>query len=142
MVAQTYVNALDVMRTWINSRTATLVGPGMPLQKGAHLQHLTGATPVTYAFLEEQSATRSLDSPENPDMMATLSAQVFGGTRKDATDAAVVLAEELSTQLCGCQAAVPGAVIWVGDDIQGPSWIPLDGLPRLLVTFTVRVRPA
>lgn len=141
-MALTYVNALDVMRTWINSRTTTLVGAGKPLQKGAHLRFLLGATPGTYAFLEEQPATRSLDSPENPDMIATLTAQVFGGTREDATTAAVALAEELSTQLCGCQQAVPGAIIWVSDDIQGPSWVPAGELPRLLVTFTVRVRPA
>jgi hypothetical protein len=142
MAALTYVNALDVMRTWINSRTDTLVGLGKPLQKGAHLRFLTGATPVTYAFLEEQPSTRSADSPESPDMMATLTAQVFGGTREDATTAAIALAEELSTQLCGCQVLMTGAVIWVADDITGPAWAPAGDLPRLLLNFTVRVRPA
>jgi hypothetical protein len=142
MVARTYVDALGAMRAWINSRTATLVGEGMPLQGGAHLKYLQGSTPITYAYLEELTSVRSADSPESPDMMAMLSAQVFGGTREAATTAAVALAEEISTQLCGCQAAVPGAVIFVSDDITGPSWFPDGGLPRLLVQWTTRVRPA
>jgi hypothetical protein len=139
-MARTYVDALAAMRFWINSRPA-LVGTGMPLQEGAHLKHLKGVAPVTYAFLEEQVSTRSVDGPENPDMMAALSAQIYGGTREAATNAAVALCEEISTQLCGCQANVPGATIFVADDIQGPSWVPDGSVPRLLVQFTVRVRP-
>jgi hypothetical protein len=142
MAARTYVDALGAMRAWINSRTATLVGPANPLRSGAHLKHLEGATPGTYAYLEELPAFRSVDSPENPDMMATLSAQVYGGTREAATAAAVALAEELSTQLCGCSASVAGATIFVSDDIQGPTWAPDQEVPRLIVQFTVRVRPA
>lgn len=142
MVAQTYVDAVGAMRAWINGRTTTLVGAGLPLQAGAHLRYLQGSTPATYALLEELPGVRSVDSPENPDMMAVISAQVFGGTREAATAAAVALAEEISTQLCGCQASVPGAVIFVSDDIAGPSWVPDGNLPRLVVQFTVRVRPA
>jgi hypothetical protein len=141
MTAQTYADSLGAVRTWINSRTATLVGTGNPLQAGAHLKHLEGSTPVTYAYLEELPAFRSDDSPENPDMMATLSAQVYGGTREAATNAAVALAEEISTQLAGRPASVTGALIFVSDDIQGPTWAPDQEVPRLLVQFTVRVRP-
>jgi hypothetical protein len=138
--ARTYVDALAAMRYWINSRPS-LVGLGMPLQEGAHLKHLKGVAPATYAYLEEQTSTRSTDSAENPDMMAALSAQVYGGTREAATAAAVALCEEISTQLCGCQASVPGATLFVADDIQGPSWVPDGSVPRLLVQWTVRVRP-
>jgi hypothetical protein len=141
VAARTYVDALGAMRTWINSRPL-LVGEGMPLQGGAHLKKLQGSTPVTYAFLEELTSTRSADSPENPDMLAMLSAQVYGGTREAATAAAVALCEEISTQLCGCQAVVPGAIIFVSDDITGPSWFPEGDLPRLLVQWTTRIRPA
>jgi hypothetical protein len=43
MVAQTYVDAVGAVRAWINGRTATLVGLGHPLQKGAHFKRLDGA---------------------------------------------------------------------------------------------------
>lgn len=141
-MALTYVDAAGVMAGWINGRTGTLVGLGMPLQKGAHLRHLQSATPTTYALLEELPSARSADSPESPDMQAYLSAQVYGGTREAATAAAVALAEELSTVLCGCAVPVTGAVIWVADDIQGPTWAPDGDTPRLVVSFTVRLRPA
>lgn len=138
----TYVDSVAVMRAWINGRTATLVGLGHPLQKGAHLKHLDGAASAAYALIEEVTALRSDDSPEDPDMMSVLAAQVYGGTREAATAAAVALAEELSGQLAGRQSAVPGAVIFVSDDIQGPTWAPDQDAPRMIVQFTVRVRPA
>lgn len=143
-MAVTYVDALGAMRAWINSRTATLVGVGHPLTLGAHLKYVQGAAPQVYAFLEEQVSARSADSPESPDMLAIMSAQIFGGTREAATTAAVALAEEISTQLCGRAVTVvsPAAVLWVADDLAGPSWIPDGDLPRLLLSFSVRARPA
>lgn len=140
MTALTYTDALGAARAWINSRD-TLVGPDKPLQLGAHLKHVQGGTPATYAYLEEQYSTRSSDSPENPDMLAALSAQVYGGTREAATDAAVALAEELSTALTGVPAVVGDALMMVSDDIQGPAWAPDGDLPRLIINVTVRVRP-
>lgn len=142
MTARTYVDAVGAMSAWINARTTTLVGPGMPLQLGAHLKKLGGGQPATYAFLEEQFPFRSVDSGENPDMMAVLTAQVYGGTREAATTAAVALAEEISTELDGRPAYVPDAVLFAADDIQGPSWLPDGDLARLLLNFTVRMRPA
>lgn len=141
MVARTFVDALGVMREWINSRTDTLVGQGNPLQLGAHLKKLSGGEPATYAFLEEQLSTRSPDAPENMDMLAILSAQVYGGTREAATNGAVALAEELSTQLEGAAQTVGAALVIVADDVQGPSWFPDGDIPRLLVNWTVRLRP-
>lgn len=137
----TYADAGGTMRDWINSRTATLVGLGNPLQKGAHLKDLDGAMSATYARLDELAAFRSDDSAEDPDMMATLAANVYGGTREATAAAAVALCEELSSQLCGCQAVVPGALVFVSDDIQGPTWAPDGDTPRMIVQFTVRIRP-
>jgi len=142
MTGRTYTDAVGAMAAWINSRTDTLAGPGRPLWLGAHLKKLAGGEPKTYAFIEEQFSVRSPDSGENPDLMAALSAQVYGGTRQAATDAAVALAEEISTELEGREVTVGDAVLLVGDDIQGPSWVPDGDLPRLLVNFTVRMRPA
>lgn len=143
---RTYADALGAMRAWINSRTDRVVGVGMPLQLGAHLKKLQGGEPATYAFLEEQFSSRSADAPESPDMMAALSAQVYGGTREAATAAAVTLAEELSDYLDGSTAAtvvttLGNVRLLVGDDIQGPSWIPDGDLPRLVLNFTVRMQP-
>jgi hypothetical protein len=140
MPAVTYTDAVGAVRAWINGRTA-LVGLGHPLQKGAHLKRLDGAADATYARLSEGPSTRG-GGAENPDMDASLLAEVYGGTRDEATNAAIALAEELSTGLAGIPASVPGAVLQVADDFTGPLWAPDGDLPRLTLTFTVRVRPA
>lgn len=142
MTARTYVDAVGIMRTWINSRTATLVGAGLPLQMGAYLKKISGGAPAAYAYLEEGISFRSDDSDENPDLMASMSAQIYADTREAAALAAAALAEELSTQLDGRETAVPGALIYAVDDIQGPSFVPDGDRPRLLLNWTVRMRPA
>jgi hypothetical protein len=129
------------MQEWINSRTE-LVGRDKPLWMGAHLKKLPGGEPRAYAFLEEQFSTRTADSPENPDMQAVMSAQIYGGTREAATTAATALAEEISSELDGREVAVTGAVLYAADGIQGPTWLPDGDLPRLILNWTVRVRPA
>jgi hypothetical protein len=141
VAARTYVDAMGAMRTWINGRTE-LVGVGKPLWLGAHLKKLAAGEPMAYAFLEEQFTVRTADSGENPDMLAALSAQVYGGTREAATMAAVALAEELSTNLEGRETVVGDAILYAVDDITGPSWTPDGDRPRLLVSWTVRARPA
>ncbi|GAA0528803.1 hypothetical protein GCM10010172_06760 [Paractinoplanes ferrugineus] len=145
----TYTDALGATRAWINSRTDTLVGPNKPLWLGAYLKKVQGGTPACYAYLEEGFSVRTGDSPEDPDLVAQLSAQVYGGngaTREAVTDAAVALAEEISTGLCGVPALVEfgdkRAWLFVADDLAGPSWFPDGDLPRMLLNFTVRVRPA
>lgn len=143
---RTYADGLGAMRAWINSRTDRLVGDGKPLQLGAHLKKLLGGEPAVYAFLEEQFSVRSDDAPESPDMMAALSAQIYGGTREAVSDAAVTLAEEISSYLDGSAETVVvtglGNVrLMVSDDIQGPSWFPDGDLPRMVLNFTVRMQP-
>lgn len=145
MTARTYADALATMRAWINSRTTTLVGQGNPLQMGAHLKYLQGGEPATYAFLEEQLSIRSDDAPENPDMWAALSAQIYGGTREAVGTAATALAEELSTQLQGAgQVVATGTgdvLVMLTDNIQGPSWFPDGDKPRMLLNWVARIRP-
>lgn len=137
----TYVDAVGALRAWINAQTAALVGAGNPLQKGAHLHHLVGARPAVYTLLEELPSRRSDDSPEDPDMIAVVSFQVYGDTREAATDGATALAEALAG-LTGMPAAAPGAILWATDDLQGPYWSPDGDTPRLILQATVRMRPA
>jgi hypothetical protein len=137
----TFVDAVGALRSWINAQTATLVGAGNPLQKGAHLHHLVGARPAVYALLEELPSRHSDDSPEDPDMIAVVSFQVYGDTREAATAGAVALAEAL-TSLTGTPALVEGATLQAADDVQGPSWIPDGDTPRLILQATVRMSPA
>jgi hypothetical protein len=141
MSALTYVDAVGAVRAFINGRTTTLVGLGYPLQKGAHFKRLDGAADATYALLTESASYRS-SGAESPDMMAVIDAQVYGGTREEATAAAVALAEELSTVLNGPAVSVPGATLFAADEFTGPLWAPDGDLPRLSLTFTVRMRPA
>ncbi len=144
-MARTYADAADAMRRWISARP-TLSGPGNPLWLGAHLKKLPANEQQAYAFLEEQFSLRSPDSGENPDLMSSLSAQVYGHTREAATRAALALAEELSTELEGRETVVALAdgsvILYAVDDITGPSWAPDGDRPRLLVSWTVRARPA
>lgn len=142
MTALTYADAVGAMREWINSRTTTLVGVGFPLQQGAHLKRISGGAPAAYAYLEDGVSFRSDDSPESPDMLASMSAQIYADTREAATAAAVALAEEISTQLDGRPWPVTDAILLASDDIQGPSFVPDGDRPRLLLNWSVRVRPA
>lgn len=142
MMARTFTDAAGAMVEWINGRTATLVGVGNPLQLGAYLKKLGGGEPAVYAFIEEQFSTRTTTGPENFDMLAVLSAQVYGGTRKAATDGAIALAEEISSEMEGREVTVGATILQVADDVTGPAWVPDGDKPRLLVNFTVRARPA
>ena len=145
MTARTYADSLAAMRAWINSRTDRLVGIGNPLQLGAHLKKLQGGEPATYAYLEEQLSSRTDDAPESPDMLAVMSAQIYGGTREAVGTAAIALAEELSTYLEGAGQVVATAsadvLVMVVDGIQGPSWFPDGDKPRMLLNWTSRIRP-
>jgi hypothetical protein len=141
MTARTYVDAVGAMREWINAQEADLVGPGNPLQLGAHLKKLAGGEPAAYAFMEENISLRSEDSAESPDMMAQLTAQVYGQTRESATIPILALAEKLSSTFDGRPAATSTATILAIDDIQGPTWLPDGDLPRLLLNWTVRLQP-
>lgn len=139
-MAVVYADAIRAVAAWINSRTTTLVGDGYPLQKGAHFKHLDGAAAACYALLEAAPAYLG-GGAESPDMMAQINAQVYGGTLEAATAAAVALAEEIATQLTGVPATAGGALLMVADDISGPTYAPDGDFPRLLVTFTVCLRP-
>lgn len=142
MTALTYTDAVGAVKAWINGNAA-LSGLGNPLQKGATTKHLIGAASACYAYLEETTTTQG-GGAENPDMFASIGAQVYGGTREAATLAAVALAEELTQlALSGRPASVTGATILVADNITGPSWAPDEtDTPRLLLQFDVQVRPA
>jgi hypothetical protein len=145
MASLTYTDAVGAVKAWIDSRTATLTGVGNPLQKGAATKVLT--TPACFAYLEETTAFQG-GGAESPDTYAGIGAQVYGPTRESATLAATALAEELTAfMLAGRPATVTLndgslAQLLTADDITGPSWFPDENdTPRLLVQFSVQVRP-
>lgn len=138
----TYVDAVGVARDWINSRTATLVGEGKPLQKGATLKVLDGATPVTHAFLSLLPQISPTLGAESPTLAARISAQVYGPTLETVTIASVALAEELTYGLMTPALVLGGAAkIWVSDDVTGPSDFPDQDWPRHLLDFTLVMSP-
>jgi hypothetical protein len=147
-MTRTYVDAVGAARAWINSRTDTLVGPGMPLQKGAHLKELEGAADACYAYLTMLPGTTTTAGAENPSMAARLSASIYGPTVEAITNASLALADELLTDLAGAWTTVTfgnparSVQIWVGDDITGPSDLPDGNLPRQIVDFTLIMQPA
>lgn len=145
-MATTFVDAVGAARTWINSRTTTLVGPANPLQKGAHLRELQGAADTCYALLTMLPGTGLGGGAESGWMTARIQAEVYGPTLEAVTRASVGLADELATHLGGqwtdVQVGAQLVRIWVGDDITGPSDLPDGNLPRHLVDFTLIMQPA
>lgn len=138
----TFVDAVGAFREWANSRTSTLVGPGMPLQKGVHLRHLQGAADTCYAYLTMLPGTTTTGGAESPQMLARLSAQIYGPTIEAVTVASVAFCDEVVSQLAGRWTdTTSGVRIWVGDDLTGPSDLPDNDLPRHLVDFTLVMQP-
>lgn len=145
MSTRIYVDAIGAARTWINSRTERLVGPGNPLQKGAHLKELQGAADTCYAWLTLLSPTTTGGGAESAQMYARISASIYGPTIDAVTRASVALADEIAVYLAGQWTVVgdpPDQVqIWVGDDIAGPSDLQDGELPRHLLDFTLVMQP-
>lgn len=138
----TYLDVVGAARDWINSRTTTLVGEGKPLQKGATLKVLDGATPAAHAFLSLLPSIGSLIGAESPTLSARISAQVYGPTLEAVTIASAALAEEITYGLMSPALVLAGtAKIWVSDDVTGPSDFPDQEWPRHLVDFTLILSP-
>jgi hypothetical protein len=137
---QSYAEAVGAAKTWINGRTETLVGEGHPLQKGAEAKRLSGAAPSCYAFLSLVGTTQ-FGGAENPDTAARISAQVFGPNVLSVALAAAALADEVTSVLAGRWTDVPGARIYVADDVQGPADLPDGELPRQVVDFSLILSP-
>lgn len=142
----TYVDAVGVTRDWINSRTATLVGVGNPLWKGAYLLDHDGAADKCYAVLTMPPGTTNGGGAESPQMYARISAAIYGPTLDAITKASIALADEITVYLAGQWTTVregaDAVQIWVGDDITGPSDVPDGNLPRHIVDFTLIMQPA
>lgn len=124
-----FVDCEAVAVAWINSRTATLVGPGRPLPKGAYLKELDGPPPTPYVYVSNPVPGGHAFGEEQPDHVAPLSLQVYGPTKQSAADGAVALANELQA-LSGVPARVVLARgetvdVLVVDDVSGPAWAPI-----------------
>jgi hypothetical protein len=140
-----FADAVGAGRAWINAQD-DLVGPGNPLQKGAHLKKLDGAADTCYAWLSLLPGTGITGAAESPQMFARITASVYGPTLEAVTRASVALADALVTRLAGqwtqVQVGDSTVQIWVGDDLTGPSDSPDGDLPRHLVDFTLVMQPA
>lgn len=133
------------MRTWINSRTSTLVGAGNPLQKGAPLRRLQGAADTCYAYLTLLPGTGAVGGAESPQMLARITASIYGPTIEAITNASMALADELVTGLNGQTVIVGDAgkqvQIFAADYIDGPSDVPDGDLPRHVVDWSIILQP-
>lgn len=141
-----YVDAVGAMRSWINSRTTTLVGVGHPLQMGAHLKLLTGAASASYAYLTLLPGTYLPLGAESPVIISRISAQVYGPSLEAVTFASVALADEICEGLKGNPQVVTlpsGAQVklWVSDDLTGPSDLPDNDVPRHLLDWNAVMTP-
>lgn len=142
-----YVDAIGAFREWANSRTATLVGVGKPLQKGVHLRHLIGAGSACYGYLTLLPGTYNPLGAESPVIIFRISCQVYGPTLEAVTAASMALADEICEQLKGRPQTVTlpsGDLVklHVADDMNGPSDLPDGDYPRQIMDFNVIMSPA
>lgn len=129
----TYVDGAAAVHAWVNSQTATLVGPGRPLWLGASFKRHTGAPDKCYGLIVELSAF-PWAGHENPDMGQRISMQVYGPTKEAASIAAVAYANAVLALMTGPGVALAsGVILRTADEIQGPQWLPDGDEPRYIV---------
>ncbi len=143
MTLPAFVDAEAVIRAWINTRTATLVGAGLPLPLGCHLNRLRSPQAGAYCLLERIGGYD--DRGDAPIDTARVSFQVYASTKQAAALAATALANELRTALDGSQTpvVVDGATrrILAVDSITGPSFYPDGDEDRYVVDALILVTP-
>lgn len=143
MTLAAFVDAEAVVRAWINSRTATLVGAGKPLAHGCFLNPMRSPDRGAYAKLERIGG---YDDPgDAPVDHARVSFQVYASTKQAAAIAATALANELRTGLDGTQqtVVVDGVTrrLLGCEGITGPSYYPDGDEDRYVVDALILVTP-
>jgi hypothetical protein len=131
----TYLDAVGLARDWLNTLTATLVGPGNPIPLGVTLKQEGpgGGADTVYGFLYELPS-QTWGGAEHASMRARLSMQVYGPTKQSATDGAIAYAELLQGLTNGGRVTLGGGALLLGtDEIFGPSWLPDGDAPRYVV---------
>lgn len=131
----TFIDGLAAVKLWVNSQTATLVGPGNPLPLGAVLKQggVQGAADSTYGFIFELPAS-TWGGAENASMRSRISMQIYGPTKESACDGAIAYADAVQSLINGARVTLSGGVTLLGaDDLVGPSWLPDGDEPRYVV---------
>ncbi|MFC9973542.1 hypothetical protein ACFVH6_21875 [Spirillospora sp. NPDC127200] len=114
------VEAEGAIKAWLNARL-DLVGPGNPIQLGAHTGRLRSPGRGAYAYLLRIGGAAALTA-ENPVDQARVSATLFAPTKEVASRAAVAYANALHA-LAGVPTPMGEAVCLVVDNITGPLGI-------------------
>lgn len=119
------VDAEGAVREWINSLTENLVGPGNPLQLGAHFERLRSPARGSYALLYRIGGGDALTA-EHPYDQARISATIYGATKASACAAAVAYANAVKA-VNGRPVVMGDAVCQVVDNVAGPQALDRDG---------------
>lgn len=109
-----------LVKDWINSKTETLVGPGKPVERGAHLKRLRSQG--SYLYLLTVSTPGDWFA-ETSVARARVSATAYATTKGAASRAAVAYTTLLE-EMRGQPEIVGDYKLLVVDNITGP--IPLD----------------
>jgi len=121
-----------IFRTYINSLTDTLVGPGHPLTLGAHLHRLRSPARGCYAILTTVGTPVALDE-EGTIGAGRISASIYSATsRENAAIAAVEYANMLNS-LTITTPVVGNVRLMTVDAITGPLYVPDVDEERYLV---------
>jgi hypothetical protein len=117
------VDAEAAVRAWLNARD-DLVGPGNPIQVGAHLNRLRSPGRGAYAYLLRVGGVPALTA-ETPLDQARISATLYAPTKEVAAIAATAYARALHVLSLGGPPVPmgPEAVCHVVDNIAGPTAI-------------------
>lgn len=136
-----FVDAEQVVRTWVNAQTTSLVGKGKPLESGAWLSapRSPNATHVVLSRIGGGDDAGGLAIDE-----ARVSGSIYGATREAAAKAATAYANALRA-LEGTKIVVSvggsNVTMLVADSITGPLYSPDNKLARYVVDATVLLTP-
>jgi hypothetical protein len=119
------VDAEGAVHAWINSLTTDLVGPGNPLQLGAHFERLRSPARGSYALLYRVGGGDALTA-ERPYDEARISATIYGTTKASACQAAVAYANAIKA-VNGAPVVMGETVCQVVDNVTGPQALDRDG---------------
>jgi hypothetical protein len=120
------IPAQQTLRAWVNSKTSSLVGQGLPLSRGAYLRQQ--ASPADGAYATVHSTGKPGDAVAESDPgLSTVSAAflVFAPVEETAENAAAALASEIELLTGMPQAAgSSGYMVLVADNLRGPVSVP------------------
>jgi hypothetical protein len=120
-----FVDSTGILKTWLNTQTTTLVGPGKPLPLGAHLKQLRSPGRGAYVLLSRVGGDDNWTA-ESVASRVRISSSIFGWT-EEATDSAANAYANTILQIKALKPVVSSVKLQNVDSMSGPLLMPDNG---------------